>query len=72
MSGCLASTYCSRGVIRPVFSSNNGVPPAYNPGVTYPLTVTVNDTGIYLTYGAFSVELTPAGVSVNRGALMVI
>ena len=35
-------------------------------------TLTVNDTGIYLTYGPFSVELTAAGVSVNKGALMVI
>lgn len=34
--------------------------------------ITVNDTGIYLSYGAFSVELTPAGVSVNKGALLVI
>jgi hypothetical protein len=35
-------------------------------------TLTVNDTGIFLTYGAFSVMLTPAGVSVNQGALVVI
>jgi hypothetical protein len=35
-------------------------------------TVVVNDTGIFLTYGAFSVELTVAGVSVNKGALIVI
>jgi hypothetical protein len=35
-------------------------------------TLTVNDTGIYLSYGPFSVMLTPAGVSVNQGALVVI
>jgi hypothetical protein len=35
-------------------------------------TLTVNDTGIYLTYGTFSVALTEAGVVVNYGALVVI
>jgi hypothetical protein len=35
-------------------------------------TVVVNDMGIFLKYGAFSVELTVAGVSVNKGALTVI
>jgi hypothetical protein len=32
----------------------------------------VNDTGIFLTYGPYSVALTAAGVSVNQGALVVI
>ena len=32
-------------VVRAGSISVSGLPPAYNPGVTYPLTVTVNDTG---------------------------
>jgi hypothetical protein len=35
-------------------------------------TLTVNGTGIYLTYGAYSIALTAAGVVINQGALVVL
>ena len=48
-TGAPGETTCSAchtpQVVRAGSISLNGVPPAYNPGVTYPLTVTVNDTG---------------------------
>ncbi|HEX4610554.1 MAG TPA: phage baseplate assembly protein V [Urbifossiella sp.] len=35
-------------------------------------TLAVNETGIYLTFGAASIALTAAGVIINEGALVVI
>jgi Type VI secretion system/phage-baseplate injector OB domain len=42
------------------------------PAVTAPLKIVCNSTGIELSIGKSSVMLTPASVSVNKGALEVI